>query len=360
MTRALSHPRPSDTGSVGPASSAQAAEHALPPPRRSPARLVAQILKMALPAALLGLLCARVGTEATTAAIAGLTPVELVGALVLGALATTASAARWCVVARAIGLALPLRRATLQVYRSTLANAVLPAGVLGDVHRAVAQRRHDGTDGIVAVALERVAGQIIIATAALALAAPAFTANVLDPLLTASAAAAGGILPTTVVGALVVVSALTAAISLALLLPAARARRARLTRAAARIAGPLRSAVLNAPTGSAVVALSLTAFGSYLGLFALAMHAAGVELPWSTALPLLALCLLATAIPINVGGWGPREAASTAAFAAAGINPEQGLAVGVLYGVLSLVAALPGLLALLPPRLSLRLPPRTQ
>ena len=56
--------------------------------------------------------------------------------------------------------------------------------------------------------------------------------------------------------------------------------------------------------------------------------------------------LLASSVPTNVAGWGPREGAAAWAFATAGLGAEVGLTVAVTYGVMSMVATLPGLLVL--------------
>ena len=63
--------------------------------------------------------------------------------------------------------------------------------------------------------------------------------------------------------------------------------------------------------------------------------------PPSRLLPLALLVLLAAALP-NVGGWGPREGMTAWAFAAAGLGASQGVATGVVYGVMVFVACLPG------------------
>jgi hypothetical protein len=59
-------------------------------------------------------------------------------------------------------------------------------------------------------------------------------------------------------------------------------------------------------------------------------------------LPLAMLVLLAMTVPTNIGGWGPREGVAACLFAAAGLGAAQGLAVAAVYGVLGLVASLPG------------------
>jgi hypothetical protein len=47
-------------------------------------------------------------------------------------------------------------------------------------------------------------------------------------------------------------------------------------------------------------------------------------------------------LPVNVGGWGPREGACAWAFGAAGLGATQGLTVAVVYGLSVFVASLPG------------------
>ena len=76
-------------------------------------------------------------------------------------------------------------------------------------------------------------------------------------------------------------------------------------------------------------------------------------------LPLALLVMLAAGLP-SVAGWGPREGATAWVFGAAGLGAEQGVATAVVYGVLVLVASLPGALVLVGgwlPRARLRLRP---
>ena len=51
---------------------------------------------------------------------------------------------------------------------------------------------------------------------------------------------------------------------------------------------------------------------------------------------------MVAAIPFNLAGWGLREGAAAWAFAAAGLGAATGATVAVTYGVLALVATLPG------------------
>jgi glycosyltransferase 2 family protein len=49
----------------------------------------------------------------------------------------------------------------------------------------------------------------------------------------------------------------------------------------------------------------------------------------------------------SVAGWGPREGVAAWAFGAAGLGAGQGVATAVVYGVMVLVASLPGAAVLL-------------
>ena len=84
-------------------------------------------------------------------------------------------------------------------------------------------------------------------------------------------------------------------------------------------------AVVRAGSGPGVLGLSVVALAGYLATFVVAARAVGATAPVSQLLPLLVLALLVMALPLNVGGWGPREAVAA-----------------VAYGVLCMVACLPG------------------
>ena len=80
--------------------------------------------------------------------------------------------------------------------------------------------------------------------------------------------------------------------------------------------------------------------------FLIAATTAGVASSLLTLLPLALLALLAMSLPLNVGGWGPREGVAAWAFAASGLTAADGVTTAVIYGVMGLVATLPGALVL--------------
>jgi uncharacterized membrane protein YbhN (UPF0104 family) len=124
------------------------------------------------------------------------------------------------------------------------------------------------------------------------------------------------------------------------------------------LASDLRSGVLARRTWPGVVALSLAGLAGHLALFVVAARAAGATAPLPELLPLLAAALLAMVLPVNVGGWGPREAVAALGFGAAGFGAALGVTVAVVFGVLGLVACLPGAAVLLWHRAPARVPVR--
>ncbi|HET6937270.1 MAG TPA: lysylphosphatidylglycerol synthase domain-containing protein [Nocardioides sp.] len=96
--------------------------------------------------------------------------------------------------------------------------------------------------------------------------------------------------------------------------------------------------------GGAVLVLSALAVAGHLAIFLAAAASVGVALTPLQLLPIGALVLLGAAVPLNVAGWGPREGVAAWAFAAYGSTASVGLAVSVTFGVLAMVATLPGLL----------------
>jgi uncharacterized membrane protein YbhN (UPF0104 family) len=287
--------------------------------------------------AILGLLAWRLGTAGFTQGLRVIDGGTLLAALAIGALSTLCSAWRWSLVARGLGVRLPLGTAVADYYRALFLNAALPGGVLGDVHRAVRHGRDIGSvgRGVRAVILERTAGQVVLVALGLAvlLAAPV-------PALSPGrlAAAVPGAAVAVAVGVLVL-----AAVA-GLRLRRATSRWARAVRAAGT---EVRHGLLARRSWPGIVVLSAVALAGHLATFVVAARAAGASAPLTQLVPLALLALLAMVVPLNVGGWGPREGVSAWAFAAAGFGATQGLTTAVVYGLLAFVASLPGVGVLL-------------
>ncbi|WUO58855.1 flippase-like domain-containing protein [Streptomyces sp. NBC_00280] len=283
---------------------------------------------------ILGVLLWRLGTGVFLDGLRRIdVPILFVG-LGIGLLTTVFSAWRWALVARGLGIKLPLVAATADYYRSLFLNAALPGGVLGDVHRAVrhGQSAGDMGRGVRAVVLERAAGQIALVAVGgvVLLTQPSpVLAEARRVALMAAFAAVGAV-------AVVVAVRMNRA-------PSAAARRTRALRAALTEA---RGALLSRENLSGVALSSLVVLSGHLGMFVVAARVAGSRASVAELLPLAVLALLAMGVPLNVGGWGPREGVTAWAFGAAGLGASMGLSVAVVYGVLSFVAALPGAVVL--------------
>ena len=126
------------------------------------------LLRLAAGVAVLWFLVREVGAAPFGDGLRAVTWQAVVAAVTLTALTTVCSAWRWRVVAGALGAGIGLPGATGAYYRSLFLNSVLPGGVLGDVHRAVAHGRRAGdvARGVRAVGWERLCGQVIQAVVA--------------------------------------------------------------------------------------------------------------------------------------------------------------------------------------------------
>ena len=214
-----------------------------------------------------------------------------------------------------------LPAAVAAYYRSQFLNITLPGGVVGDVHRGV---RH-GRDGrrrprVAGRRWERSAGQVVqvVLTVVVLLALPSPVRSSM-PLVAIAARRRG---------------ARRRALSRAR--PAGgRSRWAR----AERVAGDIRDGLLARRAWPASRSLSLVVAG-HTATFLIAARTAGITASLSRMLPLALLVMLAMVLP-SVAGWGPREGATAWGSARPGWV-RTGVATAVVYGVMVLVASLPG------------------
>jgi hypothetical protein len=267
---------------------------------------------IALAAGTLAVLVGRVGTGPFLDGLRTVDAEALAAATALAALTTLCCAWRWRIVARGLGVELPLGTAVAAYYRSLFLNVTLPGGVVGDVHRGISHGRdtRDVARGLRAVAWERTSGQVVqvVLTVAVLLVVP-------SPV--------GEAMPLVVLGLVAAAAATTLALR---------------ARPAALLSRELRAG-LRAWPGIAF-ASALVVAGHAL-TFLIAARTAGVSEPATALLPLALLVLAAGALP-NIGGWGPREGMTAWAFAAAGLGASLGVTTAVTYGVMVLVASLPG------------------
>ncbi|MCW2968637.1 MAG: flippase-like protein [Solirubrobacteraceae bacterium] len=286
------------------------------------------ILRWARPAVAAAALAAvvwRLGSGPILDGIRALDGGALLAAAAIFLLTTVCLAWRWAIVARGLGMRLPLRAAVAAYYRCLFLNVTLPGGVAGDVHRGISHGRDVDDLGLAlrAVVWERTAGQLVqvVLTICVLFVLPSPVRSSM-PLVAAAlvAAALGGVL-------------------------VARARtgrgRSRWQRARNAVVADVRGALLHKSAWPAVVGLSTVAVLGHAATFLIAARAAGVTAPVSRLLPLALLAMLAMVLP-SIGGWGPREGATAWLFSVAGLGASRGAATAVAYGVMVLAASLPG------------------
>jgi glycosyltransferase 2 family protein len=289
--------------------------------------------RLAATAAVLAVLVWRVGTGPFLDGLRTVDGEALAAAAGLAVLTTVCCAWRWRIVARGLGVDLPLRTAVAAYYRSLFLNVTLPGGVVGDVHRGISHGR-DTSDvgrGLRAVAWERSAGQVvqIVLTVAVLLVVPSPVRGAMPLVALALVAVAAGV-------------ALAARVRPTV----GRVRGSRFSRVRGAAARDLRDGLLARRAWPAIGLASALVVAGHAATFLIAARTAGVTAPASRMLPLVLLVLLAAALP-NVGGWGPREGVTAWAFAAAGLGASLGVATAVAYGVMVFVASLPGAAVLL-------------
>jgi uncharacterized membrane protein YbhN (UPF0104 family) len=290
----------------------------------------------------------------------------LAAACALAVLTTVCCAWRWRIVARGLGVDLPLGTAVAAYYRSLFLNVTLPGGILGDVHRGISHGR-DTSDvgrGLRAVAWERSAGQVVqaaltitvlivvpspvhdampfvalalVAAAAVALGARAAQGRGL-PAPSGAAQRRGLPAPSGAAQRRGLAAPRSAA-------PLARGRTAgsatRVARWRALAAREVRDGVLARSAWPAIALASALVVAGHATTFVIAARTAGATASAAELVPLALLVLLGAALP-NIGGWGPREGVTAWAFAAAGLGASVGVATAVVYGVMVFVASLPG------------------
>lgn len=274
------------------------------------------------------------GPGAVATGVGSLDPVTVLLAVALAVPATLACAWRWQLVARGLGLEVGLGAAVAACYRAQLLNTTLPGGVVGDVHRGVWHGRSTGRTslGLRAVVWERFWGQTVLAvlTVAALLALPSPVPRELTVLIGLAALCLG--------------------VGVAWLLRTVHARGDTETPARGLLAvvgSDVRRGLLAPGTWPGVVAASVVAVACHAATYLLAARAVGVTAPVAVLLPLVLLVFVAAAVPTNIAGWGPREGMAAWCFAAVGLGAGAGLATSVAFGVLVLVANLPGTVVLL-------------
>jgi len=227
-----------------------------------------------------------------------------------------------------MGLTLPLRRAVAEYYMATFLNQVLPGGVIGDASRAWRHARSssDRPRAWRAVIIERLSGQLMLAVIAIAgfLASSDLRESVLGGLSRLGDIPGGLTMGIVVLGVVGIWGYRRPPAWLGDTL------------------GDLGAALVASRMWLWQCVSSLGVVASYVAIYAIAARAVGADIDLATLLPLIPPVLMVMAIPLSVAGWGLRESAAALVWMGAGLDPAQGVAISLVYGVIVLVSSLPG------------------
>jgi uncharacterized membrane protein YbhN (UPF0104 family) len=280
-------------------------------------------------AVVLPFLAWRLGTGPFVEGVRSVDGRDLAAATGIGVLTTLCCAWRWRTVARALDVELSLSTAVAAYYRSLFLNVTLPGGVVGDVHRGLSHGHDTDKVGLAlrAVAWERFAGQVvqILLTVVVLLALPSPVHAAMPPV------------------ALALVVAAVVLLLVARLRPSGSSA---LARARDTVIADIRGALLARRARFGIALASALIVAGHALTFVIAARAAGTTAPLSRMVPIALIAMMAMTLP-NVAGWGPREGVTAWAFAAAGLGAGQGVTTSVVYGVMAIVASLPGAAVLL-------------
>lgn len=295
-------------------------------------------LRILVPVAVLALTFNAIDAGAALSALRHADPGWIAAGLLLMQVQILLSAERWRFTAGRLGQVLSRTLAYREYYLTTLVNQVVPGGMAGDAVRAARNRIRD-EDGrarwgisLRAIVLERLSGQIAFfaVTAGGLLAWPILVGR-RAPEESADLLFGGA-------GTL---AALAVVLVLASVFGPSRLR------GFLKSFGPdMKRAFLDRGAWLVQGAVSIALVFTYVGIFAFASLAVGVAVPWVALVTVMPLALLTMLVPISVGGWGLREAAAAALWPLIGLASSAGVAAAVLYGLVSLAGALPGLFVL--------------
>ncbi len=371
-------------------------------PCRIGARRLQPLIRVAASLGLLAAVLLWLEPRTLAAAFSAPEPMWLAAALALSFPQVALSAWRWRLTAQRLGAPIRFGEALREYYVATFLNQILPGGVMGDAARAWRHARRPRSEGVLRGPVGEAVGESIgpaVGTKAetrrlMPLGAPVettagapfeppfeppFETPVETPVETPAAApvglaawhavlierASGQLALLAVVLATLVVSpelqGTTArmftspdggsnspvTLALALLLALAGIALWRGRGHVARFRRAVQEALLARDVFLRQLVASLLIVASYVGVYLCCMRMIGIDTPLATAAPLVPWVLLAMAIPLSIAGWGVREGAAALVWQATGLDPAQGVAISISYGVVILLSSLPGALMLL-------------
>lgn len=289
------------------------------------------VLKGGLSLGLIAWVLSKVDLAAAWQQAKSVDPALLLACLALMAVQIALGAVRWGVVLRALSAVFSWADTFIVYYIGVFFSIVLPGAVGGDAVRMWFARRKGLAlpTAINSVMLERVVtvfGLIVLVVATqpiLLKRVPDLPGAMVFPLL--SVAAIAGILLLTVLDRL-----------------PESVQHIKLVRGLGHLAADTRALVFSPSHGLGVLVVALIGhINLSMAVYVLA-EGLGIEVHALDCLVLVPPVILITTLPISIGGWGLRETAMVTAFGFVGVADESALVLSILFGIVTMVMALPG------------------
>ena len=288
------------------------------------------LVKLAVSVALILLIGRSVDLHAMAEAVAAIPPPMLAAALALQLASNCVAAGRWRLIMRRIGVPGSFAFYLRSFFKGALFNQGLPTSIGGDGLRILDAARvaAHGEDAVFGVFIDRViglTGLLLLNIAALLLNRALLPDWVVLPLL--------GVLTlftTTLAGLFFL-----ARIDLF--------QRGRVLGFLGRLSNRYRQVLSSTQDLTLQTGLSLLTHLLAMGAFAMLGSGAGLHYPLQVYLALVPPAVLLTILPVSLAGWGIREGAMVGLFLLVGADKSAVLTFSITYGLVNLIASLPGL-----------------
>ncbi len=291
---------------------------------------MSNLIKVALSFIIVGVILYKVDFASVWQTMISANPWMLLGALFFQLLSLTVAAYRWTLIMQLLAFKHDFSFYLKSYFKGTLFNQVLPTSIGGDAYRVMEVASHGGLakEAFYGVFIDRIVG--LVGLLILNFLANLFEHDLLPP------AVFYGI-------NLITLAAILGLFVLMALHKFPILERYKLTRLFFELSHRFRFIYKTPARIFQQVGLSIVIhFFSIFAIFGIG-HAVGINEPIDVFLILVPPALLLTLLPISFAGWGVREGALVGLFMLIGVPKEQVLAMSLLYGIILILASLPGL-----------------
>lgn len=290
---------------------------------------MANLVKLLISVSIIGFLLYKVDVAAVWDTIRQANGLYLALALLCIILSQLVAAYRWSLIMGLLNYSHTLGFYVRSYFKGSVFNQLLPTSIGGDAYRIAEVKAHGGRfrDAFYGVFIDRIVG--LIGLLLLTLSANLFENNLLPDHVFY------------VVNGLVIAAFIGFFILLALH-KLAFLQRYRLTRPLYDLSFQFRLVYKTPKRISQQLGLSiLIHLLAMVAMFGIG-HSVGINEPMSVFLVIIPPAILLTVLPISFAGWGVREGALVVLFLMVGVDQTLVLAMSLLYGLLLILAALPG------------------